>query len=267
MSKLRQTFTLEEHHREIIRTQAMVRGMTQSQFIRYLLEHAQMRLPEPNGNDSLEDWKYIRSAFISSPNAMKILQTLKTESDSGRVIKNIRELAQKAGLDYNTVREVLCRMLISGILTKMGRGKYMWTYLGVFCLPEYSQMSSKSDSVVTGGWVGVLIRFFVDYDGTVNFLRTNLKISKRAAEEALAILFSFTAEFMAWLREYVFAIHGIHKLDDIPFYRRQLINFLSILCDLILQEPDIYRADVKLLSRKITAYKKRQLRLYDENII
>lgn len=258
MSKLRQTFTLEEHHRDIIRTQAMARGMSRSAFIRYLVEQAQIRLPQSTGNISLEEWQSIRGEFISSPDAIKILQTIKTESDSGRVIKNIKELAKSTGLDYNTVREVLCRMLTGDILSKVGRGKYMWTYQGVFCLPEYSQMWSKSNSVVTGGSVGVLTRFFIDYDETVNFLRLDLKINKKIAEDALAILFSFATEFISWLREYVFVIHGIHQLDDVPYYRRQLINFLSITCDLILQHPAIYREDVRQLSRKIESYRKRQ---------
>lgn len=181
------------------------------------------------------------------------------EVKSGKKPNNLDNLCEKTGFDKKIVYADLESLVKLNIIGKGDKDDYCWTNEGILTIPEYAFKVPTDCTFLTGDVATLMNKMFGDYWETVQFIKDALKISKKKANEAFKIVLGEHILFLKWLRDHAFDMTGIPELNDVTYYRKQMMNFLLSYC-LMICDPDLieanteYRNFCNILVRKLIYY-------------
>lgn len=267
MSKLTESFRLDDHHREILKMRSAATGMNQSEYIRWIIEQDNLgRFQKPPASD-YDEWATIRSSIKLNDSVSSLLEAMKKEYDeleknSGKKAKNLKTICEKYGLDYRIAKDDVKWLVKNDIFTKNSDAdkKIYWTIQGVIVIPEYAPALSKKTDFVEGDRADVLCKFLGEYDEVIKFLNNALEITVKEAKSLFCFLLGHHIAFINFLREIAFACDGLANPEDKKYFRSQMLHFLhwfllknedSPIFSKKLEENQMYKNIVKRINNYI----------------
>lgn len=234
MAKLVESIRLDEWQRQVLKMRARALGVTQSEYIRSLIEKDNIgRFVKVEGV-SLESWRAARSSAMVSDSQIALLESFRKEFENVpenefRRVETMQELVRKYGLDAGRVKDDLSVLVKNGILIESSEddgSAYIWTHQGIFMLPEFTPALTVNNKLIQGDVASVFSRIFGDYDDIVDYFTKSLEVSKEEGEAILHVVLGGYIFFFGWLREFSFVVSGLAQLEEAQYFREQALNFL-----------------------------------------
>lgn len=234
MTKLVESIRLDEWQREILRMKTTALGITTSEYIRSLIEKDNIgRFVKVDGV-SLASWRAVRSSVVVSDSQVALLEAFKKEFENVpgtdfRRVETLQGLIRKYGLDASRVADDLNVLVKNGILMRGSKEEgyeYLWTQQGILMLPEFAPAVLVNNQLIHGDLSSLFIIVFGHYDDMVDYVTNDLNISRAEGEKIFHLVLGLYVEFLTWLREFSFRITGIVSSEEIPYFRKQALNFL-----------------------------------------
>lgn len=236
MAKLRQSFTVDELHRDILRMKPAALGVSKSEYIRTLIERDAYPEWGTGGPNEAQRWKSLRHSIMANPRLERLLKALYQEFDSKQNSKPVcasrRAFAEKYGLSQSEVTQGLSELVRAGVF-ESSKGAFVWTYQGILMLPELASTECRDGGFLSGGVAPVIRRLLGEYEELVRFFSTVFNVDLEASDQIVQITLAFARDFFVWLVEIVFPMDGIPEMNATTLWRESYLTFVQSLCDFL----------------------------------
>lgn len=263
MAKLRESFTADQVHRDILRMRHAALGISKSAYIRTLIERDAYPEWGTGGPSDAQRWKSTRHSIMANPRLTGLLEALRKEFDSKEntrpVCANIKTFADRYGFGQSEVNEGLSRLVSAGVFKK-SKGSFVWTYQGVLMVPELAPSDCREGSFLTGGVGAAIGHLLGDYEELVRFFSGVFNVDQQASDQIAQLILIFARDFFVWLVEIVFPMDGIPEMKDTGLWRESYLTFVQSQCDFLQESsgegiPTDTRELLGQLSQMIHDYK------------
>lgn len=232
MSKIPVNVRLDEHEREILRLRSSALGLNVSDYLRTLVRQDNVGRFNKSKDNQYDEWREIRSTVLLNENLVALLKALKTEyeyldSSKHDPVKDMPSLCKKYGLIPSIIKTDFDYLLNNYIIIKVENSpNYSWTIQGIIIFPEHAFAISNSKYHVSGDVCVVLEEMLGDWNEIIKYLQEELELSSDDATDLFGNICGNYVHFLTWVRETAFSLNGIIDLNNVEYYRKQMLHFL-----------------------------------------